>query len=98
LDELTFDEWLEIFNPEENLLDEAAKFGGIMFSPEGDERKYICEAHPKRIWTYHLDAKGNKNLVRGFIGEGALGYFLCEKNETNRVLVIRDVSDREALG
>lgn len=98
MEELTFEEWLEVFNPEENLLDDTARFGGIMFSTEGDEKKYICESHPKRIWTYHLDSKGSKNLVRGFISEGALGYFLCDKNESNRTLVIRDVEDKEISG
>lgn len=95
---MTFDEWVEEYNPEENLFDENAKFGGILFSTIGDESKYVCESHPKRIWTYHLDAHGNRNIIKGFISEGALGYFLCDKKEDNGVIALRDIADREAHG
>lgn len=98
MDETTFDEWIDIFNPEENLIDENALFGGLLFAPHGAECKYVAESHPNRIWTYHLDSHGNKTIIKGFLSEGALGYFLCERNDSSTILAIRDVEDREING
>lgn len=95
---MTFDEWVESFNPEENLLDENARFGGIMFATDGAECVYVCKAHPKRIWTYHLDTHGNRNIIKGFISDGALGYFLCDKKDDIMVFAIKNVEGRELNG
>jgi hypothetical protein len=77
--DLTFQEWFGLYNPEENLIDEHARFQGILFATQGSELAYISEAHPKRIWTYREDHHGNKIIVKGFLMDGAKGFFLCDR-------------------
>lgn len=90
--DLTFEEWVTRYNPEENLLDDNALFQGIMFAVGGSELGYVSKSHPKRIWTYREDHHGNKIIVKGFLLDGALGFFLCDRiDEDEEIITIHNV-------
>lgn len=93
--DLTFDEWFTKYNPEENLMDENALFQGIMFAADGKELGYVSSNHPKKIWTYREDHHGNKVIVKGFMMDGALGFFICDRiDDGQEVVTVHHVIDQ----
>lgn len=93
MQDITFSEWFETYNPEENLFDEDAGFGGILFDVDGEELGHVSQTHPKRIWTYREDHHENKIIVKGFFLDGAYGFFLCDRiADGEEIVTVHNVS------
>lgn len=94
--DLTFDEWVATYNPEQNNMESNTLFNGTLFSHEGEQLGHVSETHPKRIWTYREDHHGNKIIVKGFLMDGALGFFLCDRIDNGEeIITVHNVSQYE---
>jgi hypothetical protein len=94
--DLTFTEWVDKYNPELNTMESDASFNGTLFSCEGAQLGHVSETHPKRIWTYREDHHGNKIIVKGFLMDGAMGFFLCDRIDNGEeIITVHNVSQYE---
>jgi len=82
---MPFEQWLEVFKPRVNHLDEFASFdngeGGLMFETYGEELDYVRKVfngNPKRrIWTY-VDGHDGTYIVDDYRIVNRIGYFVCD--------------------
>jgi hypothetical protein len=85
---LNIDNWLEIYNPKINHLDDNASFNlgleqGCMFETFGEELDFVREfgkENPKKVWTI-IDGEGEDlYLIAGYHFVNRLGYILSEED------------------
>jgi hypothetical protein len=48
---LTFDDWIEKYNPIKNHLVDHGSFGGYIFETYDDEVDFVASQNPHNIWT-----------------------------------------------
>ena len=80
---ITFEEWLEKYQPVDNHLDNNASFqdengNGIMFETFGEELQYvlsIANSEPNQVWTY-VDGDDGTYVTNGYHLVNRIGYFI----------------------
>ena len=80
---MTFEEWLDKYQPVDNHLDNNASFqdengNGIMFETYGDELQYvlsIANSSPNQVWTY-VDGDDGTYVTNGYHLVNRIGYFI----------------------
>lgn len=80
---ITFEEWLEKYQPVDNHIDNNASFqdengNGIMFETFGDELQYvlsIANSEPNQVWTY-VDGDDGTYVTNGYHLVNRIGYFI----------------------
>lgn len=80
---ITFEEWLEKYQPVDNHIDNNASFqdengNGIMFETFGDELQYvlsIANNEPNQVWTY-VDGDDGTYVTNGYHLVNRIGYFI----------------------
>ena len=48
---LTFDDWIEKYNPIKNHIVDHGSFGGFIFETYDDEVAFVASQNPNNIWT-----------------------------------------------
>ena len=48
---LTFDDWIEKYNPIKNHIVDHGSFDGLIFETYGDEVAFVQSQNPNNIWT-----------------------------------------------
>lgn len=87
---ITYDQWVQDYQPELNTLNNSAPYDGLMFETFGYEEDYVRSilAEPNGglfVWTL-MDGDGVDAIVSGFHWVNRLGYFVT------KVPVIGDVT------
>jgi hypothetical protein len=86
--DLNIDNWLDIYTPKRNHIDENAGFDlgtghGSMFETFGEELDFVREfgkENPKKVWTI-IDGDGEDLcLIAGYHFVNRLGYILSEED------------------
>jgi len=79
-EEITEDNFDEVFKPQKNHLDDNASFNECMYETYGEELDYvrkINDENPKKVWTI-IDADGVMFYVTGYHHVNRIGYLICE--------------------
>jgi hypothetical protein len=89
--ELSYDKWVEIYQPMKNPIDPDASMDGYMFETYGDEVALVKNQDADRIWMYGDGDDGGTYIWNGWGFVNRIGYFItkvpCEPNTTIQVLV-----------
>lgn len=77
---ITYEEWLEKYQPIKNHLVEDSSYDGMMFETYGDELKFVQERIDKNlVWTLSDDGEGNLSIDNGYGYVNRMGYFVCKE-------------------
>lgn len=79
-EEITEDNFDEIFKPQKNHLDDNAAFNECMYETYGEELEYvrkINDENPKKVWTI-IEADGVMFYSTGYHHVNRIGYLICE--------------------
>ena len=82
---LTFDDWIEKYNPIKNHLVDHGSFEGYIFETYGDEVDFVSSQNPHNIWTM-VNAGDESYIVPGFRWIDRDLYFITEKPFTDENL------------
>lgn len=94
--EMDFDEWVKVYKPIYNHLDNNASFQdetdqGMMFETYGDEVEFVKSQSPDKIWMYGDGDDGGSYIWSGWGFVNRIGYFItevpCPPNTTIQVKV-----------
>ena len=98
--EISFEEFVERFEPEVNGFDENASFDGYMFETYGDELEYVLEQQKRYqdVWTL-IEEDGKRYIVYGMKKVNRLGYFVTHHLPLNPGIVVdlEDVKSEEEI-
>ena len=81
--EMDFDEWVKVYKPIYNHLDNNASFQdetnqGMMFETYGDEVAFVKEQDGSHIWMYGDGDDGGSYIWSGWGFVNRIGYFITE--------------------
>jgi hypothetical protein len=62
---LTFDDWIEKYNPIKNHLVDNGSFGGYIFETYDEELEFVQSQNPHNIWTM-VNVGDESYIVPGF--------------------------------
>lgn len=85
---MSYEKWIEKYQPMTNTLTEGAGFSGTMFETYGDEFNFVKKYVDKsRVWTLR---NGDEGLIitAGLGWVNRLGYFVTEKPWVNAEVYI----------
>ena len=75
---LTFDDWIEKYNPIKNHIVDHGSFDGLIFETYGDEVAFVQSQNPNNIWTM-VNVSDKSYIVPGFRWVDRDLYFITEK-------------------
>jgi len=92
---ITFEKFIEMFNPEINKFDTKASFDGYMFETFGEEFDYVKDNQEKYkdIWTF-IEEDGEMLIVYGLRKVNRLGYFITRNIPLNPNVVVEIKSQK----
>jgi len=76
---MTYDDWLETYQPVPNPLTDSAPFDGLMFETFGPELAHIRDTPADRVWTLVEGDEDTLYVLSGFHFVNRLGYFIAEQ-------------------
>ena len=76
---LTFDDWIEKYNPIKNHIVDHGSFDGFIFETYDDEVAFVASQNPYNIWTL-VCAEDSYYIVPGFRWVNRENYFVTEKS------------------
>ncbi len=82
---LTFDDWVEKYNPIKNHIDKDTSFQGTSFETYDEELEFVQSQNPYNIWTL-VCAEDEYYVVPGFRWVNRENYFVTEKPFTDENL------------
>lgn len=75
---MTYEQWLDTYNPIQNHIEDDAPFDGAMFETYGEELDFVRSQNRANIWTL-VDGDGGKIYVsNGYHFVNRIGYFVTE--------------------
>jgi hypothetical protein len=75
---LTFDDWIEKYNPIKNHIVDHGSFDGLIFETYGDEVAFVQSQNPNNIWTM-VWAEDCYAVIPGFRWVNREHYLITEK-------------------
>ena len=75
---LTFDDWVEKYNPIKNHIVDHGSFDGLIFETYGDEVAFVQSQNPNNIWTM-VWAEDCYAVIPGFRWVNRENYLITEK-------------------
>ena len=89
--EMTYEKWLDGFQPVINSLATNAPFDGLMFETFGAELDYVRSMPARQVWTLVEGDENELIIIGGYHLVNRIGYFITDQpwqdNETIEVLV-----------
>lgn len=76
--DLTYEDWLEKYEPVENPFRTDAPFDGTMFETYEKELSFIQNSNNHMVWTL-VDGDGGSYIINGIHLVNRLGYFITAK-------------------
>lgn len=87
---MTFDEWVEEFEPRQNHFDDNAAFEGLMFETFGAEFDYVQAQKSNYIWTI-AEEDGQFYIGEGLNFVNRMGYAVTKNSSVgNTIYVVVD--------
>ena len=89
--EMTYEKWLDCFQPATNSLTSNAPFDGLMFETFGAELDYVRTMPARQVWTLVEGDENELIIIDGYHLVNRIGYFITDRpwhgNESIEVLV-----------
>jgi hypothetical protein len=84
---LSYDRWIETFNPKVNTITANSAFDGMMFETYGDDLAEVLRlssdvldpAGPLKVWTIVENDDGDLVIVDGYHRVNRMGYMITDK-------------------
>ena len=99
---LSFEEWVELYQPKKNHLVENASFQdesgvGTMFETYGVELDWVKVQSPQHVWTY-IDTEDGTAIVSGYSYVNRIGYFITKRPyNKNRMIYVEVINDKAGV-
>jgi hypothetical protein len=74
---ISYEKWIEQYQPMPNHIETNAPYGGFMFETYGREEAYVRSVAQANVWTL-LDCDGKLYISEGYHHVNRMGYFVTK--------------------